>query len=231
MKTVLMTGSNRGLGLEFCRQFAVDGWRVIAGCRLPETSAELTKLAKQHMNIQIERLDVADYGQIDALSARLGDEPIDVLINNAGIYEDKQESGFGHLNYQRWLQSFAVNTIAPVKLAEALLTNIQRSEQKLIVNISSLMGSMADNQSGGSLLYRSSKAGLNAAMKSLSIDLLPRAIGVLILHPGWVRTDMGGRNALIDAEESVSGMRSQIASFSLEQSGSFLKYDGRILPW
>ncbi|MGR8931803.1 MAG: SDR family oxidoreductase [Gammaproteobacteria bacterium] len=231
MKTVLITGANRGLGLEFCRQYAEEGWRVLAACRNPEKAAGLTVLAKQYSNMQIEGLDVADQTQIDGLSARLVDESVDILINNAGIYADRDGCGFGHLDYKDWMESFAVNTMAPVKLAESLLTNIQRSQDKLIVSISSLMGSMADNQSGGSLLYRTSKAGLNAAMKTLAIDLLPRSIGVLILHPGWVLTDMGGSNALIEVKESVLGMRQRIAAFTLEQTGCFLKYDGRMLPW
>jgi len=231
MQTVLISGANRGLGLEFCRQYAEAGWRVFATCRNPSTATELKSLAERYSDIHIESLDVANFSDIDALSTRLGTENIDVLLNNAGIYSDKQGNGFGHLDYQAWLESLTINSLAPVKLAEAFLPQIQRSPKKLIVNISSLMGSMADNQSGGSLLYRSSKAGLNAAMKTLSIDLLPSSIGVLILHPGWVRTDMGGKNALIDVEESVTGMLRQIENFTLTQSGSFLKYDGSTLPW
>ena len=121
--------------------------------------------------------------------------------------------------------------MAPLKMVEAFLPQLLRGENKLIATVSSLMGSMSDNTSGGSYLYRSSKAGLNAVMKSLSVDLLPRSIGVLILHPGWVRTDMGGKNALIDVEESVSGMRKIIDAFSLSQTGQFIKYDGSIAPW
>jgi NAD(P)-dependent dehydrogenase (short-subunit alcohol dehydrogenase family) len=118
-----------------------------------------------------------------------------------------------------------------MKMAEALLPQIGRSDKKLIVNISSLMGSIADNDSGGSIFYRSSKAALNAAMKSLAIELQAQSIGVLILHPGWVRTDMGGPNGLIDAEQSVAGMRAVLEHFSLAQSGSFVKYDGTAMPW
>ena len=231
MQTVLITGANRGLGLEFCRQYAKDKWRVIAACRNPSAAKALIVLAEQYPNLQIEMLDMADFAQIDALSARLADEAIDVLLNNAGVYPDKSDRGLGQLDYQAWSDGFWINSIAPVKLAEAFLPHIQRGRTKLIVSVSSLMGSMTDNQSGGSLLYRSSKAALNAAMKSLSVDLLPRSIGILILHPGWVRTDMGGKNALIDVEESVTGMRHQIEAFNLDQTGSFLKYDGSILPW
>jgi NAD(P)-dependent dehydrogenase (short-subunit alcohol dehydrogenase family) len=232
VQTVLITGANRGLGLEFCRQYAADNWGVIAACRTPSAATELSALALKYSNLQIEKLDVADFAQINALSKRLANESIDVLLNNAGVYGDKPDHGFGRLDYQAWSATLAVNTMAPVKMAEAFLPQLERSDKKLIVTVSSLMGSMTDNTSGGSLLYRSSKAGVNAVMKSLSIDLRPRSIGVLILHPGWVRTDMGGKNALIDVEESIAGMRRQIETFKLDQSGSFVRYDdGYLMPW
>jgi NAD(P)-dependent dehydrogenase (short-subunit alcohol dehydrogenase family) len=230
MATVLITGANRGLGLEFCRQYAEQGWHVIACARNPDDAFDLNNLSTQH-NIQLETLDVSKFEQIDALSRKLADLPIDVLINNAGIYADHRSDGFGHLDYQAWTNSLLINTQAPVKMAEAFLPQIKKSGKKLIVNVSSLMGSIADNDSGGSIFYRSSKAALNAAMKSLAIDLKDQSVGVLIFHPGWVKTDMGGPNALIDAEPSITGMRSLIESFSLNQSGSFIKYDGTPMPW
>ncbi len=230
MSTVLITGANRGLGLEFCRQYAVDDWTVIACCRHPDRALELNKLA-QRFPVQVEALDVADFGQIDALSKKLVDSTVDVLINNAGIYGDSPELGLGQLDYQAWTQTLLVNAQAPVKMAEAFLSHIKRGDKKLIINISSLMGSIADNVSGGSIFYRSSKAALNAAMKSLSIDLRDQLIGVLTLHPGWVKTDMGGSNALISASESVTGMRSLIENFSSHQSGCFVRYDGTPMPW
>ncbi|AEG01159.1 SDR family oxidoreductase [Methylomonas methanica] len=231
MQTVLITGANRGLGLGFCKQYAEAGWRVIATCRCPDEANGLHELALRYAHLQVYGLDVSDFSQIDALSRALSDSSIDVLINNAGIYTDISGKGFGQLDYQAWSSAFWVNSIAPVKLAEAFLPQIKRSSKKLIVAISSLMGSMTDNTSGGSLQYRSSKAGLNAAMKSLAIDLGSENIGVLVLHPGWVRTDMGGQNALIDVEESVTGMRRCIDAFSSAQSGSFLKFDASELPW
>lgn len=231
MQTVLITGANRGLGLEFCKQYAAADWRVIATCRHPVEAGALRELARRHAQLQVHGLDVSDFSQIDSLSNALSDASVDVLINNAGIYTDTSGKGFGHLDYQAWSEAFWVNSIAPVKLAEAFLPQLKRSSKKLIVAIGSLMGSMTDNTSGGSLQYRSSKAGLNAAMKSLAIDLGPQGIGVLVLHPGWVRTDMGGKNALIDAEESVAGMRRCIEAFCLSQTGSFLKFDATELPW
>ena len=231
MPTVLITGANRGLGLEFCRQYANAGWNVIACCRNPGQSSDLKDLSKRYNSIQIEALDVADFDQIDSLSKKLRETGIDVLINNAGVYGDKSGHGFGQLDYQAWQHSFLINTIAPMKMVEAFLPQIKLGDKKLIVNISSLMGSLADNGSGGSILYRSSKAALNAAMKSLSIDLSNQNIGVLILHPGWVQTDMGGANALIDSKTSVSGMCAVINGFTLAQSGAFVKYDGKPMPW
>jgi NAD(P)-dependent dehydrogenase (short-subunit alcohol dehydrogenase family) len=231
MQSVLITGANRGLGLEFCRQYAAEGYEVIAACRNPEQAEPLAALAKQYPHLQIETLDVADFSQIDALAAKLSERKIDILLNNAGVYGDKPGEGFGQLDYQTWANVLAVNVMAPLKLAEAFLPQVQRSDKRLIVALSSLMGSMTDNTSGGSILYRSSKAGLNAALKSLSIDLRPTAVGVLILHPGWVRTDMGGPNGLIDVKESVAGMRQVIDNFSLADTGRFIKYDGSALPW
>ena len=228
---ILITGANRGLGLEFCRQYAADGWSVIACCRKPEQASELAKLAGQYPALQIEALDVADFKQIDELSGKLSDCGIDVLINNAGVYGDLQKDGSGQLDYQAWTQSFVVNTQAPVKMAVAFLPRIKNSDKKLIVNISSLMGSITDNTGGGSIMYRSSKAALNAAMKSLSIEFKDKSVGVLTFHPGWVKTDMGGPNALINAEQSVAGMRTLIKNFSLDQTGCFVKYDGTVMPW
>ncbi len=231
MSTVLITGANRGLGLGFCRQYAEAGWQVIACCRNPEAADPLAELKQQFNQLRIFPLDVSNFIEIDSLSAHLSDEKIDVLINNAGVYGDKKGCGFGNLDYQEWQRTLAINTMAPVKMAEAFFPQIKSSEKKLIVAISSLMGSIADNSSGGSLLYRSSKAALNAAMKTLAIDLLPEEVGVLIFHPGWVRTDMGGPNGLIDVDESVSGMIQLIKDFRLEISGDFVKYDGMPMPW
>ncbi len=231
MSTLLITGANRGLGLEFCRQYADQGDHVIAACRDPEQAHMLRTLAGRFGNIEIAALDVADFGQIDSLSKRLAERSIDVLINNAGIYGDRSEAGFGRLNYDDWMRTLTVNGVAPVKMAEAFMPQLLRGQRKLIASVSSLMGSLADNTSGGSLLYRSSKAALNAAMKSLSIDLRSKSIGVLILHPGWVRTDMGGPNGLIDVETSVSGMKRCIDNFDMADTGRFIRYDGNGAPW
>ena len=226
MATVLITGASRGLGLEFCKQYAAEDWQVLACCRNPDMAGELTDIPQ----VRVFPLDVSDFEQIDNLAAQLQDTAIDVLINNAGIYGGPH-SGFGQLDYTAWTHTLTVNTQAPVKMAEVFLPHLKRGDKKLLASISSQMGSIADNSSGGSILYRTSKAALNAAMKSLAIDLKDQEIGVLVLHPGWVKTDMGGPNALIKAQESIAGMRNVIARFTLAQSGSFLKYDGSTLPW
>jgi NAD(P)-dependent dehydrogenase (short-subunit alcohol dehydrogenase family) len=231
MTTVLVTGANRGLGLEFCRQYAADGWKVMACCRNPAQATALQALAASYPTIELETLDVTDFAGIDALAEKLAARRIDLLLNNAGVYGDNKTNGFGHLDYQLWAQNLLINTQAPLKMAEAFLPHVKASDKKLMVNISSLMGSIGDNTGGGSIYYRSSKAALNAAMKSLAIGLKDLSIGVLTLHPGWVKTDMGGPNALIGVEESIGGMRQVIGRFTLAQSGAFLKYDGSVMPW
>ena len=169
--------------------------------------------------------------EIERLAQVLADESIDLLINNAGIYPDSDKSGFGHTDYTEWVQAFRVNTMAPLKMAESFATQIARSDQKTIVTITSKMGSIADNGSGGSYLYRSSKAAVNMVVKSLAIDLKPLGISSVVLHPGWVKTDMGGPNALISTEQSVSGMREVIGRLTLADSGRFFGFDGREIPW
>ncbi len=225
---VLITGANRGLGLEFTQQYAADGWSVLACCRHPQSALDLQALAKVNANITIQPLDVADFVQIDALALQLKDESIDVLINNAGVYP---ASSFGGTNYEAWAEGFKVNSMVPLKMAEAFVQHLTRGQLKKIATLSSKMGSLDDNTSGESYSYRSSKTAVNMVMKSLSIDLKPHGISVVTLHPGWVQTDMGGSNALISAHTSVSGLRKVIESLSLESTGKFIAYDGKAIPW
>lgn len=231
MATILITGANRGLGLELARQYLLAGWRVLATCRRPEQAIALRALANEHATLTVYPLDVGDFAQIDALARQLSGATIDVLLSNAGVYSDRHRQGFGALDYAMWEYSLRINTLAPIKLAEALLPQVARSEKKLIVAMTSLMGSIADNTSGGSLLYRSSKAALNAAMKTLALDLQAQQIAALLLHPGWVRTEMGGSNAPLTAEQSVHGMVEVIKHFRLTDTGKFLNYAGKELPW
>jgi len=237
MQTTLITGASRGIGLEFCRQYAAEGWRVIACCRHPEKSDLLKKLAALYPGqIKIYALDVADHVQIERLAKVLDDESpatgsIDLLINNAGIYPDSGKKGFGHTDYAEWMQAFRINTMAPLKMAETFARQIARSKQKTIVTITSKMGSIADNGGGGSYLYRTSKAAVNMVVKSLAIDLKPSGITAVVFHPGWVKTDMGGPGALISAKQSVSGIRQVIDRLTLDDSGKFFGYDGQVIPW
>ncbi len=232
MRTLLVTGANRGIGLEFSRQYAANGWRVFACSRHPEKSDALNKLAAQYPElIKIQALDVADHAQIERLAQALFNESIDLLINNSGIYPDSDASGFGHTDYAEWQQAFCINTMAPLKMAETFATQITRSKQKSIVIITSKMGSIADNSSGGNYLYRSSKAAANMVVKSLAIDLKHYGINVVAFNPGWVKTDMGGPNALISTEQSVSGMRQVISKLTIADSGKFFDYDGQVIPW
>lgn len=232
MKTALITGANRGIGLEFVRQYAAEGWHVLACCRKPVAADTLNHLVDKFPNmIQIHALDVADHQQIEQLSQTVVDQPIDLLINNAGVYPPDRGDAFGKTDYAAWQHAFAVNTMAPLKMAEAFIRQVSRSKLKTIVTITSKMGSVTDNRGGGSYIYRSSKAGVNIVVKSLSIDLSSQKIIAVVLHPGWVKTDMGGPGALITAEQSVTGMRRVIDNLSLQDSGKFYAFDGQIVPW
>ena len=225
---VLITGANRGLGLEFTKQYADDGWNVLACCRHPQSAMQLQALAQTNPNIKIVSLDVADFVQIDALALQLKDVSIDLLINNAGVYPP---SSFGNVDYNDWAQGFKINSMAPLKMAEAFVQHITRSQLKKIATLTSKMGSIDDNTSGESYSYRSSKTAVNMVMKSLSIDLKPYGISVVTLHPGWVQTDMGGPNGLINAHTSVSGLRKVIERLSLNTTGQLIAFDGKPIPW
>lgn len=232
MNTVLITGASRGIGLEFATQYAEDGWQVVACCRQPLQAEALNKLADRYKNrFSIHPLDVCKLAEIDQLSHKLRDLPIDVLINNAGIYPSAQNGEFGHINYNDWMETFKVNTFAPLKMVEALIEQIACSQLKTIATITSKMGSIDDNQRGGSYIYRTSKTAVNMVAKSLAIDLQPRGIVSVLLHPGWVQTDMGGRGALISTKQSVTGMKKILDSITPADTGKFFAYDGQPVPW
>jgi NAD(P)-dependent dehydrogenase (short-subunit alcohol dehydrogenase family) len=220
MPTVLITGANRGLGLAFAQSYAADGWRVIATAREPERTTTLGTLPG---DVSVHALEVSDEAQLDKLARALRAEPIDVLINNAGVRGETDTPG--------WLRTFAVNSIAPLRVAQALMPCLQRGERKVIASITSGLGSIGDNTSGGSYAYRSSKAALNMAMKSLSVELAPRGFSVFVISPGWVQTDMGGGGAPLTPAESIAGMRRVIDAAGPAQNGKFLHYDGREYPW
>lgn len=232
MKTMLITGANRGIGLEFCKQYAAAGWRVIACCRTPGKADALNELAKQYpVQIEVHALDVTDHAQIEQLSRTLSGEAIDLFINNAGIYPSSDMKGFGHTDYAEWMEAFNINAMAPLKMVEAFIEQIARSQLKRIITITSQMGSVDDNSSGGSYLYRSSKAAANMVAKSLAVDLKGRGITSVAFNPGWVLTDMGGPNAMITVEQSVSDLRKVIDGLTLADTGKFIGNDGVVIPW
>lgn len=226
MPTVLITGANRGLGLEFTKQYAAEGWKVLATCRDPETAEDLKSVTG---DVTIIKMDVIDSLSVAAAAQSLQGTAIDVLLNNAGVMGPRDS--FPELDSLEWMGVMQVNIVAPLMVSQAFVEHVALSEQKRIATVSSKMGSIGDNSGGGQYVYRSSKAGLNAALVSLAIDLAPREISVGIMHPGWVRTDMGGPDGLIDPPESIRGMRSVINTLDSETTGRFWNYDGTEIPW
>jgi NAD(P)-dependent dehydrogenase (short-subunit alcohol dehydrogenase family) len=227
MPTVLITGANRGLGLEFARQYAADGWRVIATSRDPDKADALKALGPR---VAVHRLDVADLAATAALGRTLAAETIDVVIANAGISVARDMTAATvAAGVETWEWTFRVNAVAPLALAGAFHAQVARSEQRKMIAITSRLGSMGANSDGGLYTYRSSKAALNAVWRSFALDH-PDVIAAL-LHPGWVRTDMGGRSALLDPEQSIAGLRRVIANLSKADSGRFYNYDGSPIPW
>jgi NAD(P)-dependent dehydrogenase (short-subunit alcohol dehydrogenase family) len=228
MPTVLITGANRGLGLEFARQYAKDGWRVVATARVPEKATALAAIGPA---VTIHRLDVADLGAVAALGRALGEESIDLLIANAGISGPRgmRPEAIGSDEANAWEMVFRVNAMAPLALAGAFVGAVARSKERKMIAISSRLGSIAANNDGGLYGYRSSKAALNALWRSFALDH-PEIIAAL-LHPGWVRTDMGGAGAPLGAEESVAGMRRVIARLGKADSGRLYDYQGESIPW
>ncbi|MGE0709116.1 MAG: SDR family oxidoreductase [Planctomycetota bacterium] len=226
MPSVLITGSNRGLGLEFARQYAADGWRVFAACRDPERARELQALAGER--VSLHALEVTDFVAVERLAGELSGEALDVVLNNAGVFGDA--APFGEVDYDVFRRTLEVNTLAPLRLAECFVGHLERGQQKKLVNITSRMGSIEDNTSGGRYAYRASKAALNMVNRCLAVDLAGRLTAV-VLHPGWVATDMGGPSAPLRPEGSVRQMRAVIAGLSAKDSGGFFNYDGASLPW
>lgn len=229
---ILITGSNRGLGLELVRQYAAEGWRVFATCRRPAEANALLELARDNPGVSVHRLDVTRAEDARSIAWALEGMPLDVLFNNAGVYleEDYQTPQLGGIRYGDWLRTFEVNTLGAVRVTEALRGNLEAGGKRLVVCMTSHMGSIADIDTPGSYYYRSSKAALNAAMRGLAHELRPLGIGVLLLHPGGVRTRMGPRDG-IAAADSVQGLRELIAAFNPGDSGRFLRHDGVPMPW
>ncbi|MCF2857627.1 SDR family oxidoreductase [Pseudoalteromonas sp. SMS1] len=232
MASVLITGANRGIGLALVKLYLAKGWQVLATVRNESSANTLRELIDQahQASLSIYELDVVNYQQVTALAKSLVGVPIDVVINNAGLYGPKGY-GFGHCDVEAWKQVMEVNAIAPAKLAEVFYANLQQGNKKVFAALSSRVGSHTENTKGGGYIYRSSKAALNSVIKSLSNDLLSEGIKTVALHPGWVKTDMGGPNALITPEASAMGLKHVLDNLTAKESGSFISYDGSKIPW
>ncbi len=223
VKTVLITGASRGIGFEFTAQYAAAGWQVHACYRRPGD-------ASFDNGINVHGLDVTDQTSINALASSLDGTAIDLLINNAAIFGGAHQD-IGDTSSEDWERVMRTNVIAPFRVTDALKRHLARASRPIVVHISSLAGSITDNSSGGIHLYRTSKTALNMVAANLARDLADDGITVLALHPGWVRTDMGGRSAPLSPAESVGGMRRVIASASTAMSGGFFDHKGQRLPW
>ena len=222
--TVLITGANRGLGLEFARQYAADGWNVIGTARKPDAADALKALG-----VRVLQLDVTDRNSVRSLADALDEAPVDLLINNAGIFP--RASRILDVDIDDYLRTLAVNTAGPVLVTGAVLPNLRRGDMKKIVNITSQLGSIGNNTRGGFYGYRESKAALNMFTRTLAGELQSEGFICLALHPGWVATDMGGTDAPLTPEQSVSGMRDVIDSLKPEDNGAYRSHEGDVVPW
>src|SRR6266853_351930 len=227
MPTVLITGASRGLGLEFTRQYLADGNTVIAACRSPDAAHGLAQLARESKGtLSVVQVDVADTESVRRCAAQVKSPTVDILVNCAGVVGASGQT-VGSLDYDDWRQVLEVNVLGPARMSEAFLDRVARSERRLIVTITSGMGSLTDNTSGGSIAYRTSKAAVNMAMRSVAADLAARGISCVVVNPGWVRTDMGGASAPLRVEDSVGAMRRLFDRLWPSDSGKFFGHDGR----
>jgi NAD(P)-dependent dehydrogenase (short-subunit alcohol dehydrogenase family) len=223
-QTVLITGANRGIGLEMARQFSERGYTVIGTARKPVEATDLKAL-----KVRVEQLDVTDTASVQALAARLEGVPIALLVNNAGVGGQRPDS-FENTNFDEVAKTFDVNSLGPMRVTQALLPNLEAGEDKTVVQISSTMGSIEQNR-GGYYGYRASKAALNMFNKSLSAELGQRGYTCVVMHPGWVKTRMGGAAAPVEPEDSVAGMLKVIDGLSADDNGRFIDYQGNVIPW
>ena len=230
MTHILITGANRGIGLGFVRKYKEKNLQLMCTTRDKSRSKELLAFKEKYPNnMEIFELDLLKENAAVTLANFIKDRPIDILISNAGVGSSNQH--FQAVSSTRWLEVLKVNLIAPLMITQAVIENVKKSSVKKIFFLSSQLGSIEDNKSGGMYIYRSSKTGLNQVVKSLSIDLKAYGITVVALHPGWVKTDMGGPNAPVSIDESVEGMIRVIDTTDIKDTGKFLNYDGRELPW
>jgi NAD(P)-dependent dehydrogenase (short-subunit alcohol dehydrogenase family) len=222
--TVLITGANRGIGLELARQYSADGWHVIGTARRPDAATDLNEL-----DVQVVQLDVADQESVDRLAEELANQSIDVLINNAGIPTNMRS--LSEIDIGAFNRALAVNTVGPIRVTQALLPNLQAGNIRKIINVSSIAGSVTQNTGGRPYGYSESKAALNMFTRSLAGELKADGFICIVIHPGWVQTDMGGVNATVPVQTSASGIRNVIANLTAEGSGEFWTFEGQHLPW
>ena len=228
--SILSTGTNRGIGLECVKHYLKNNEKVIATCRNKNSAKDVLNLKNTTSNLSLVELDVSNPNSINEFASKITDQPIDTFINNAGVFGSRNTE-FGNFNAKEWLDVFNINTIAPLLITQKILSNLRLGKNKKLVFISSKVGSIEENTEGGMYVYRSSKTALNQVVKSLSIDFKDENFIAAALHPGWVQTDMGGPNALIDTKTSVKGMTEVIDSLVLKNSGKFYNYDGSSIPW
>jgi len=229
-ETILITGANRGIGLELARSFLARNWQVLACCREPQRADELQQLAASAEMLEILPLEVTDADQIATLAQALAGRPIDILFHNAGLFGSKQ-LGFRPIDEDEWLEVLRVNLIAPQKLTEALLANVAASRRKIIACMGSQLGCIGDNSSGGWTVYRTSKAAVHMLMRTLACDLKERGITAVAFHPGWVRTRMGGAEAPLEPADAASALTQRLLELTPTDSGCLIHMDGRRLGW
>jgi len=229
-ESILITGANRGIGLALAESFASAGWRVFACCRVPEAAIDLQQLSQQHPAVDILPLEVTDHEQLHELAENLKGIPLDIVFNNAGIWGPPDQD-FGVLDEAWWLETLRVNVIAPMKIIEALVENVAASQRRIVATMGCMLGCLEDNKSGGTYIYRTSKAAVHMVMRGLAADLRPRGIISVALHPGWVRTRMNGPMAPLEPFESAAGLLQVLLGLTLEQSGKLLTFEGRELAW
>jgi NAD(P)-dependent dehydrogenase (short-subunit alcohol dehydrogenase family) len=231
MKTIAITGANRGIGLELARQAAVRGDRVVATCRNPDTATDLQQLAAGHAAVGIHALTVDDAASVARFAQALRGTSVDVLINNAGIMGPAAaQQSLDHMDYDGWAECHAVNTMAPLRLLQALRPNLEAAKPAKAVTITSQMGAIAVDMRF-SLAYCASKAAVNKVMRLVAPELATAGVIVSLVHPGWVRTDMGGSDADIAPEESASGIWKVIDRLGPNDAGSFWSWTGEPHPW
>jgi NAD(P)-dependent dehydrogenase (short-subunit alcohol dehydrogenase family) len=232
--TVLITGANRGLGLGFVTQYAGEGWRVIASCRTPGEAETLGRFSAENGQVSVVQMDVSDHGSVDACAAQLTGQPIDVLINNAGIASDDfAHQMLGGFDFENWEAILRTNTLGPMKVSEALLSNIKVGAQKKIAVVSSTVGSLTQMNEYPIYPYATSKAALNKGILLMAEQLRNDGVSVLCLCPGHVKTDMGlkAEGASVEVVDAVAGMRDEISNLTMATSGSFKRYNGETISW